>query len=63
MGAIAEAFGVAYAAAGAMGKAKEWLTRALSAPDGSASLRTATRLDELDKRRGRKASAAGPGPA
>lgn len=51
MGAVAEAFGVAYAAAQATDKAIGWFEAALAAPDGSASMRTAARLKELLPRR------------
>lgn len=47
MGAVAEAFGVAYAAAGDAVKAASWYRAALDASDGSASLRTAQRLAQL----------------
>lgn len=54
MGAVAEAFGVAYAAAQDVDKAIGWYQAALSAQDRSASLRTADRLAELLSRRGGK---------
>lgn len=47
MGAVAEAFGVAYAAAKDEEKAIAWYQAALAAADQSASLRTATRLAQL----------------
>jgi hypothetical protein len=58
MGAIQEAFGVAYAAAGAFEPSIEFFTRALAAPDGSASLRTAQRLAEATTRAAAQPSAA-----
>ena len=51
MGAVAEAFGVAYAAAQAPDEAIGWYRAALAAPDGSASMRTASRLEDLLGRR------------
>jgi hypothetical protein len=54
MGAVAEAFGVAYAAAQDVDKAIGWYQAALSAQDRSASLRTADRLAELLSDRGGK---------
>jgi hypothetical protein len=44
MGAVADAFGVAYSTAGEGGKAIEWYQRALCAPDGLAPLRAANGL-------------------
>ena len=41
MGAVAEAFGLAYAECGQDDKALAWLVAAVAAPDGSASLRAA----------------------
>jgi CHAT domain-containing protein len=55
MGAVAEAFGVAYAAAQDAGKAIAWFQAALDAHDRSASLRTADRLaDMLSRRSGKR---------
>lgn len=51
MGAVAEAFGVAYAAAGALDPAINWYRRALNAEDGSASFRAAEQLANLLVRR------------
>ncbi|MBC8058728.1 MAG: CHAT domain-containing protein [Rhizobiales bacterium] len=54
MGAVAEAFGVAYAGANAVDKAIEWLRAALEAQDGSASFRAAEQLgNQLVRRAGR----------
>jgi hypothetical protein len=47
MGAVAEAFGVAYAAAGALEPAVAFYTQALAAADGSASIRTLQRLADV----------------
>ena len=51
MGAVAEAFGVAYAAVGALDAAIDWYRAALDAEDGSASLRAAEQLGNLLVRR------------
>jgi hypothetical protein len=47
MGAVAESFAVAYAAAGARVEAIDWYEAAVTAQDGSASMRAARRLAEL----------------
>ncbi len=52
MGAVAEAFGLAYAAAESADQAIAWYRAALDAEDGSASLRAAQQLGELLVRRG-----------
>ena len=54
MGAVAEAFGVAYAAADAVDAATLWLRAALDAEDGSASLHAAEQLGNLLVRRAAK---------
>jgi hypothetical protein len=54
MGAVAESFGLAYAAAEDNEKAIAWYQAALVAPDRSASLRTADRLADLLSRRSGK---------
>jgi tetratricopeptide (TPR) repeat protein len=54
MGAVAEAFSVAYAAAQATDKAIEWCRVALDAEDASASFRAAELLGNLLVRRGEK---------
>jgi len=68
MGAVAEAFGVAFAAANEIDRAVVWLRRALDAQDGSASFRAAEQLGNLlvrqaaridDVERARKGIAAG----
>lgn len=56
MGAVAEAFGVAYAGAKAVDKAIDWYRAALDAEDGSASLRAAEQLGNLLARRAEKRS-------
>ena len=56
MGAVAEAFGIAYAAAGASDKAIEWYRAALDAEDGSATFRAAEQLGNQLARRGEKRS-------
>ena len=55
MGAVAEAFGVAYANAGATDKAIEWYARAVDAQDGSASFKAAEQLGNLRVRQAEKA--------
>jgi len=50
IGVVAEAFGTAYAAAGAVEPAIDWYGRALAAPDGTAGIRTAQRLAALNPR-------------
>lgn len=52
MGAVAEAFGVAYKEAGDLAAAITWLERALAAPDASATLKTQEQLHNLRARRG-----------
>ena len=60
MGAVAEAFGVAYASAGAIDAAIGWYRAAVDAEDGSASLRAAEQQGNLLVRRAEKhADAAG----
>lgn len=54
MGAVAEAFGLAYAAADAMDHAIAWYRVALDAEDGSASFRAAEQLGNLLVRRAEK---------
>ena len=54
MGAIAEAFGVAYEAAGDVDKSIEWYQAALAAQDGSASFKAAEQLGNRLVRRGEK---------
>jgi hypothetical protein len=54
MGAIAEAFGVAYASAKAVDKAIEWYRAALDAEDGSASFKAAEQLGNQLVRRAEK---------
>jgi CHAT domain-containing protein len=54
MGAVAEAFGLAYAGARAFDPAIAWYRRALDAEDGSASFRAAEQLGNLQVRRGEK---------
>jgi len=44
IGAVAEAFGLVYAACRAYARAEEWLDRAVQASDGSASLKAAEQL-------------------
>lgn len=56
MGAIAEAFGLAYASVGEVGKAIEWYRIAVDAPDGSASFKVAEQLGNLLVRRAEGAS-------
>jgi hypothetical protein len=51
MGAVAEAFGLAHAEAGARDAAIAWYERALAANDGSASLKAAEQLGSLRARR------------
>lgn len=63
MGAVAEAFGVAFEAVGARTEAIRWLDQALSAADGSASLKAAETLHNLRARQawaGAAARAAAP---
>ncbi|HKX43917.1 MAG TPA: CHAT domain-containing protein, partial [Burkholderiaceae bacterium] len=55
MGAVAEAFGVAYTATGDADKAIEWYTKALGAEDASASFKAAEALANQLVRRGEKA--------
>jgi hypothetical protein len=50
MGAVAEAFGVAWQQAGDLQQAQQWLQRAMMAADGSASLRAAERHAALHLR-------------
>ncbi len=50
IGAVAEAFGVAYAEAKALGKAVEWLQRAVQASDGTASMKAAEQYGNLAAR-------------
>jgi CHAT domain-containing protein len=52
MGAVAEAFGLAYAEAGDLDAAVDWYARAVRAGDGSASLRAAEQWANLLARRG-----------
>ena len=52
IGAVAEAFGVAFAEAGDLDAAIEWLQRALRAGDASASMRAGEQLGNLLARRG-----------
>jgi tetratricopeptide (TPR) repeat protein len=52
MGAVAEAFGLAYAEAGDVDAAVDWYARAVRAADGSASLRAAEQWANLLARRG-----------
>lgn len=54
MGAVAEAFGVAYAGAGDVDKAIEWLRAALDSEDGSASFSAAEQLGNQLVRRAAK---------
>ncbi|MES2101642.1 MAG: CHAT domain-containing protein [Pseudomonadota bacterium] len=54
MGAVAEAFGVAYAEANAVDDAIAWFRRALDAEDGSASFRAAEQLGNQLVRRAAK---------
>ena len=54
MGAIAEAFGVAYAGAQATDKAIEWYRVAIDAEDGSASFKAAEQLGNLLVRQAEK---------
>jgi tetratricopeptide (TPR) repeat protein len=54
MGAVAEAFGVAYAGAKSVDKAIEWYRAALYAQDGSASFRAAEQFGNLLVRRAEK---------
>ncbi len=54
MGAVAEAFGVAYAGAKAVDKAIDWFRTALGAEDGTASLRAVEQLGDQLVRRGEK---------
>ena len=56
MGAVAEAFGVGYANAGAIGKAIEWYGKAIDAADGSASFKAAEQLGNLRVRQAEKAN-------
>ena len=54
MGAVAEAFGVAYASAKDVDKAIEWYRTAIDAQDGSASFKAAEQLGNQLVRRGEK---------
>jgi hypothetical protein len=54
MGAVAEAFGVAYASAKDVDKAIEWYRAAITAQDGSASFKAAEQLGNQLVRRGEK---------
>ncbi len=54
MGAVAEAFGVAYAGANAIDQALTWYRVAVDAEDGSASFRAAEQLGSLLARRAEK---------
>ncbi|MBC7734134.1 MAG: CHAT domain-containing protein [Bacteriovorax sp.] len=54
MGAVAEAFGVAFASVKAIDKAIDWYRKALDAQDGSASMRAADQLGNLLVRRAAK---------
>jgi len=54
MGAVAEAFGVAYGAAGANDQEIDWLERAVDAEDGSATLHAAEQLGNAITRRADK---------
>ena len=54
MGAVAEAFGLAYAAAGDADTSIDWYERAVNAGDGSASFRAAEQLGNQLARRGDK---------
>ena len=56
MGAVAEAFGLAYAGANAIDKALEWYARANDAHDGSASFKAAEQLGNLRVRQAEKAN-------
>jgi len=56
MGAVAEAFGVAYAGAKAIDKAIDWYRVALDAEDGSASFKAAEQLGNLVVRQAEKLS-------
>ena len=47
MGAVAEAFAVAWHAAGDRGNALRWCQRAVAAADGSATMRAAAQLNQL----------------
>ena len=57
MGAVAEAFGLAFAEAGQRGEAIRWLQRAVDAPDGSASVKA---VEQLGNHLARSASPAQP---
>ncbi len=52
MGAVAEAFGLAFAEALDLGKAIDWYLKAVAAHDGSASLKAVEQLGNLMARRG-----------
>ena len=58
MGAVAEAFGVAYAAVKETDKAIAWYTAAVQAADGSASFKAAEQLGNQLVRRGERGKAA-----
>jgi tetratricopeptide (TPR) repeat protein len=63
MGAIAEAFGVAYAEAGELGRASEWYGRAVRSNDGSASMRATEQWLNLRVRHALDAASAADTPA
>jgi hypothetical protein len=52
MGAVAEAFGLAFAESGDLDAAIDWMRRAVQAGDGSASMKAAEQLGNLLARRG-----------
>jgi hypothetical protein len=52
IGAVAEAFGVAFAESGDLDAAIDWMRRAVQAGDGSASMKAAEQLGNLLARRG-----------
>ena len=54
MGAVAEAFGIAYGAAGAGDQEIQWLQRAVDAEDGSATMRAGEQLGNAIVRRAEK---------
>lgn len=54
MGAVAEAFGVAWAAVAETDRAIEWYERAMACNDGSASMKASEQLGNLKARRGWK---------
>ncbi len=61
IGAVAEAFGLAYAECGDIDTAIDWYRRAISANDGSASLKAAEQLCNQLARRAGTATSPGPG--